>query len=210
MIVILKPFSSNSQLQNCKIQLGMEKVFSNLNRKIWFFWDHEGNCRVIESDDQQITCEIQHNQLPHKFISIYIYAKCRDHLKNPPWERLLHLSNLFDGYPWCVVGDFNVIYSTNEKLGEIPYNIKKSFDFTTVKDGCGQMDLGYSGQKYTWSNNRGVIFRVWKRSDRVMVNDKWLALMPQTTNTHLPIVSSDHFPLLLEMSTRSNNDVKYF
>ncbi|KAG5606153.1 hypothetical protein H5410_027645 [Solanum commersonii] len=72
------------------------------------------------------------------------------------------------------------------------------------------MDLGFSGQKFTWSNNKGIQQRVWKRLDRALVSDAWLEKMPQTTITHLPSVQSDHCPLLMEMSAREDDHIRYF
>lgn len=182
----------------------------NNNGKIWVFWNHDVDCNILEKDDQQITCELQHTKIPHKFISTFVYAKCRDHLRRPLWEKILHLSNRFSAQPWYVVGDFNVITNTDENLGGIPYNMKKILDFISVIEGCGLIDLGFARQKYIWSNNREIMFSVWKRLDRAMVNDKWLELMPQTISTHLPTVSSDHCPLLLKMSTKPSCAIKYF
>lgn len=56
--------------------------------------------------------------------------------------------------------------------------MKKSIDFIAVIKGCGLFDLGFTRQKFTWTNNREVMFRIWKRLDRAMVNDKWLEVMP--------------------------------
>ncbi|KAH0765178.1 hypothetical protein KY285_001049 [Solanum tuberosum] len=112
--------------------------------------------------------------------------------------------------PWCTIGDFNVITSTEEKYGGIPYNMTKSLDFISIIEASGLVDIGYSGQHYTWCNQRAEEARVWKRLDRAMVNDKWLELMPQTTITHLPSVGSDHCPLLMEMEVRLENKFKYF
>ncbi|KAG5585848.1 hypothetical protein H5410_046282 [Solanum commersonii] len=61
-----------------------------------------------------------------------------------------------------------------------------------------------------WSNKRGIHHRIWKRLDRALVNDKWLEKMPQTTITHLPSVGSDHCPLLMEMSARKEDHIRYF
>ncbi|KAK4706662.1 hypothetical protein R3W88_033794 [Solanum pinnatisectum] len=72
------------------------------------------------------------------------------------------------------------------------------------------MDLGFNGPRFTWSNQRGINFRMWKRLDRAMVNDKWLKNMPQTTINHLPSVGSDHCPLLMETNTRVDTHIKYF
>lgn len=38
---------------------------------------------------------------------------------------MLYISYRFNDHPWCAIGDFNVITSTEEKLGGILYNIKK-------------------------------------------------------------------------------------
>lgn len=43
-----------------------------------------------------------------------------------------------------------------------------------------------------------------------MINEKWLAMMPQTTIEHLPYVSFDHTPLLMEMVIRQDIHTKYF
>ncbi|KAH0646562.1 hypothetical protein KY284_034446 [Solanum tuberosum] len=72
------------------------------------------------------------------------------------------------------------------------------------------MDLGFNGPKFTWSNQRGINFRIWKRLDRAMVNDNWLQNMPQSCITHLPSVGSDHCPLLMEMTARPDDCIKYF
>ncbi|WMV50080.1 hypothetical protein MTR67_043465, partial [Solanum verrucosum] len=70
--------------------------------------------------------------------------------------------------------------------------------------------VGFSGQKYTWSNNRGIHHRIWKRLDRALVNDSWLEKMPQTTITNLSSIGSDHCPLLLKMVAKEEEHTKYF
>lgn len=69
---------------------------------------------------------------------------------------------------------------------------------------------GFAGPKYIWCNNRGPLFRIWKRLDRAMVNEKWLEVMHLTIITHIPSMGSDHCPLLIEISTRAANVVNYF
>ncbi|TMX01065.1 hypothetical protein EJD97_025277, partial [Solanum chilense] len=123
-----------------------------------------------------ITCRAKHVEHNEKFIFSLLYAKCKEHLRRPLWERLYHISNM--GSPWCTIGDFNVITSTDEKHGGIPYNMNKSLEFIDIIEACGIMDIGYSGQHYTWCNQRSDEARVWKRLDRAMVNDKWLECMP--------------------------------
>ncbi|KAG5616052.1 hypothetical protein H5410_015876 [Solanum commersonii] len=163
---------------------------------------------VLEMHDQHITCSMKHVEHKEKFLVSCIYAKCKEQLRRPLWDRLLHFSNM--DIPWCTIGDFNVITSTEEKYGGIPYNMNKSLDFISIIEASGLVDIGYSSQHYTWCNQRAAEARVWKRLDRAMVNDNWLELMPQTTITHLPSVGSDHCPLLMEMEVRLEHKIKYF
>ncbi|XP_049399720.1 uncharacterized protein LOC125863746 [Solanum stenotomum] len=188
----------------------MDNAISNVNGKIWLFWINDIACKVLETDDQQITCEINHTEAPETYIKTFVYAKCKDYLRRPLWYRLLHYADNRNATPWYTVGDFNVITDTDEKLGGIPYNMRKSIEFIGVIEACGLMDLGFNGPKFTWSNQRGINFRIWKRLDRAMVNDRWLQIMPHTNITHLPSVGSDHCPLLMEMTVRPENHIKYF
>lgn len=48
-----------------------------------------------------------------------------------------------------VLLDLYVITAPNEKLGGIPYHMKKSFNFIRVIKACGLTDIGYHGNKFT-------------------------------------------------------------
>ncbi|KAK4707227.1 hypothetical protein R3W88_033199 [Solanum pinnatisectum] len=210
MIAILEPFSGSAHINMFKSMLAMDHAAGNPNGKIWLFWTNDITCKVLETDQQQITCEINHIEILETYINTFVYAKCKEYLRKPLWDRLLHFADTRNATPWCTVGDFNVITDTDEKLGGNTYNMRKSMDFIGIIESCGLMDLGFNGPRFTWSNQRGINFRIWKRLDRAMVNDKWLQNMPQTTITHLPSVGSDHCPLLMEMNTRVDTHIKYF
>ncbi|KAG5580317.1 hypothetical protein H5410_050944 [Solanum commersonii] len=208
-IAILEPFSDNSQVQNFKNQIDMEHAVSNCNGKIWLFWNRDIDCVVLEEDAQHITCDLGHNELQNHFTTTFVYAKCKDHLRRPLWDIMLY-QDAETNKPWCSVGDYNVITSIEEKLGGVPYNMRKSLEFIAIIEACGLMDLGFSGQKFTWSNKKGIQHRVWNRLDRALVNDAWLEKMPQTTVTHLPSVGSDYCPLLMELNGKEEEHIKYF
>ncbi|OIT33793.1 hypothetical protein A4A49_54977 [Nicotiana attenuata] len=109
-----------------------------------------------------------------------------------------------------VIGDFNVIASVEEKIGGIPYQMSKSMDFLCMIEDYGLVDLGLYGPRCTWSNGRGQCSIVWKRLDRGLANDQWLAAFPATTVSNLASTGSDHTPLLLEIRVRQENGTKYF
>ncbi|WMV30193.1 hypothetical protein MTR67_023578 [Solanum verrucosum] len=77
-------------------------------------------------------------------------AKYKDYLRRPLWDRLLFYANM--ELLWCTIGDFNVITSIEEKIGGLPYNINKSFEFIGVIEASGLTDLGYTGLPFTWCN----------------------------------------------------------
>lgn len=58
MIIILEPFSDNSQLYFYRVQLQMDQAYCNSNGKIWVLWTQDVTCRILDHDEQQITYEI--------------------------------------------------------------------------------------------------------------------------------------------------------
>ena len=83
-------------------------------------------------------------------------------------------------------------------------------NFIAVLEACSLLDIGFSGNKFRWSNKRGINHRIRKRLDRAMINDSWLEKMPQTTITHLSSTGYDHCPLFMEMVSTSTDHIKYF
>ncbi|XP_004248595.1 uncharacterized protein [Solanum lycopersicum] len=139
MLAIIEPFSNQAHIESFRLQLIMDHIFSNLNNKIWLFWSNEISAVILESDQQQVTCEISHENCSEKFIVTYVYAKCKNQLRKPLWDIMLKRSETM--YPWSILGDFNVITSTSEKLdgsdhcpllmeiGDIQSNSIKYFKF---------------------------------------------------------------------------------
>ncbi|XP_060194903.1 uncharacterized protein LOC132624090 [Lycium barbarum] len=62
---------------------------------------------------------------------------------------------------------------TDETMGGLPHRAYKSIDFISCMDQCGVTDVGFVGSKYTWCNNWEPRYRIWKRLDRILVNDQW-------------------------------------
>lgn len=62
---------------------------------------------------------------------------------------MLKISNSYNDWPWCIIGEFNVITSTDKKQGGIPYYIKGSLELIGVIKGCGLTGIGFTGQKFT-------------------------------------------------------------
>ena len=73
-IAILEPFSDSVNIHNFKMQLSMDNATSNCNDKIWVFWNSDIDCNILDEDEQQITCNMKHNELPYQFANTFVYA----------------------------------------------------------------------------------------------------------------------------------------
>lgn len=60
------------------------------------------------------------------------------------------------------------------------------------------IDLGFRGPKFTWTNCRESCSLIRTRIGRSHANVTWLNLFPDSQVTHLPRLSSDHWPILLQ------------
>ncbi|XP_019248697.1 PREDICTED: uncharacterized protein LOC109227963 [Nicotiana attenuata] len=156
-----------------------------------------------------MSLEVKHVENGNLFHLTVIYAKCKPVLRRPLWEVLRQKSSICS-VPWCVIGDFKVIASVEEKIGGIPFQMSKSLDFLSMMEDCGLVDLGFYGPKVTWSNGRGQCSIVWKKLERGLANAHWLEAFPAATISHLASAESYHNPLLLELHKRQDNVKKYF
>lgn len=125
------------------------------------------------------------------------------------WNSLEILSQSIDG-PWCVGGDFNVIADIEEKLGGKAHRMYKSLEFINYMDNCGVTDIGFTSPKFTWCNNRRIKKRVWKRFNRVFINDLWAQRFQNSTIRHPVRTGSDHRPFLMKSFQPGHKNIKYF
>ncbi|XP_060212194.1 uncharacterized protein LOC132639792 [Lycium barbarum] len=164
---------------------------------------------VLESNNQHITFEITDNCRNEVLYVSIVYAKCCSNDRRELWDSLIDLASSING-PWCVGGDFNVIMNSEEKIGGRPHRASKSLDFISSMEACGLTDLGFVGPKFTWCNNRGPGRRIWKRLDRICVNDQWLQHYQHNYIRNLSRTGSDHRPLLLKCHNEQQDIMRYF
>lgn len=79
----MEPFVDSSNVMNFKNQLSMDNAIANSNGKIWLFWNGDVECVVKDHDEQQITCDLSHNELQDKFTIIFVYEKCKENIRRP-------------------------------------------------------------------------------------------------------------------------------
>lgn len=128
---------------------------------------------MLASEDQYITWYVDNGIGTNGGYISTVHAKITTTERRELWDSLTSLNAQVDG-PWFYKGDFIIILEPGEKRGGIPNRAYKSFDFVTCMNDCGVKDAGFVGSNFTWCNNRRPSKRIWKRLDRILINDSWL------------------------------------
>jgi hypothetical protein len=119
------------------------------------------------------------------------------------WESMCSIGNLYDG-PWLCIGDFNMILNQSDKKGGRPFACSSNDPFQSFVHSQGLVDLGFSGNPYTWSNNRDGIHLIQERLDRGLASAQWIHLFPSFSLCHQPSHTSDHHSLLLNTAPQTS------
>lgn len=94
--------------------------------------------------------------------------------------------------------DFNKIFSRIDKLGgHSPYIYHLNRAWLLIHN-CSFLDMGFSGQPYTWTNSQTGSGRILERIDRAWCTKEWRILFPYAVVIHLPRSHSDHTLILLK------------
>lgn len=100
----------------------------------------------------------------------------------------------------------------NEKSGPSRPDLRRIDAFCDHVKQCGFLDLGYSGPAYTWTNRRHNTTPTFKRLGRCIANAEWCTAYPNTTVYHLPMLRSDHAPILAILNSsrcRTNKPFRF-
>jgi hypothetical protein len=100
--------------------------------------------------------------------------------------------------------------TANEKLGPKPTHAKRIADFCCMIKNCGLFDLGFNGPAYTWTNKRFSSNPTYEHLDRCLGNAEWCTTFPTTMVYHLPMIKSDHAPILAVLNSCRRNISKPF
>lgn len=163
---------------------------------IWLLWDDTIlDVSILSSNDQVITVAI-HGGKYVDWVFLALYASPRKCLRDALWLYLQKLGRLIT-MSWLLVGDFNQVLHPDEKRGGRPITSTQTLSMWEMVDDCQLVDLGFSGPKFTWTNNRVGSARIRERLDRAFCNQSWRQRFLNHGIRHLPRIGSDHHPILI-------------
>jgi hypothetical protein len=102
-----------------------------------------------------------------------VYAPPTSQNRSIFWDFLSNLGNSFGG-AWLILGDFNSILSSSEKCGGRDFGSASHGNFADFVNSNALVDLGFVGNKFTWSNCRMGRENIRERLDRGLANQSWL------------------------------------
>ena len=124
---------------------------------------------ILASIEQEIPAAIKVHSSNLSWLITVIYASLRYRERHILWDNLNQVATLHN-LPWLVLGDFNEILSSENKLGGRPINIHRAMVFQQCLNSCNLLDLGFQGPKFTWVNKRDFPALIQERIDHCFAN----------------------------------------
>ncbi|XP_049406369.1 uncharacterized protein LOC125870045 [Solanum stenotomum] len=98
-----------------------------------------------------------------------------------------------------VIGDFNSILKTDDRIGGNPVSWSEIVDFHECVTDCGLLEVPTQGNRYTWSDKHDGN-RIFSKIDWIFINNEWLDTMFSCKAMFLPEGISDHCPAKVILS----------
>lgn len=128
-----------------------------------------------------------------------IYGKPDYRIRENLWADLIYLSSQIEG-PWLLIGDFNAIRCTSERLGSHASHRLNIIDlFNNSPDTIGVKEIDSRGGNTTWYNGRLGEHRIDSKLDHGFGNMEFFNLWPEIKLDYHTSGTSDHFGLRLEL-----------
>lgn len=108
------------------------------------------------------------------------------------------------------MGDLNDIMNQSEKHGGRKVTQKSNFLLKKFLDQVEGMDIGYTGNTFTWCNKKGGMTNIRERLDKVIGSVDWRIMFANAGVMHLNASSSDHAPILLNLNLDHHSLPKSF
>ncbi|KAL0284499.1 UNVERIFIED_CONTAM: Retrovirus-related Pol polyprotein from type-2 retrotransposable element R2DM [Sesamum radiatum] len=152
---------------------------------------------VLETGDQFIYCSV-HIRSMHTHVLLAVVYGVNDVVgRRVLWGDMARLSHMVRTEPWLVGGDFNTVVDVSEVCGQSGDIRGAAEEFQDCIRDTGLISLPVQGEWFTWHNCSRDARSLWKRLDRILVNDRWLERWPNSSYMSLNARTSDHSPLIL-------------
>ncbi|KAL0292061.1 UNVERIFIED_CONTAM: hypothetical protein Sradi_7004700 [Sesamum radiatum] len=106
------------------------------------------------------------------------------------------------------LGDFNAVIDDSEVNGRAADTTASMTEFRNCIMTTGLIHLPFTGCPYSWHNCSEGSRSLWKRLDRMLVNEAWLDKWPESAYLVALPSTSDHSPLIIQGGNRVVHKLK--
>ncbi|CAK8578896.1 unnamed protein product [Lathyrus sativus] len=124
-----------------------------------------------------------------------IYAQNQLQRRKELWRDIEKINAQQNG-PWILVGDYNNVMKTEDKIGGNDVTEHEYIDLIEMMSKTGLYEKDSGGDYFTWSNKQGDN-SIYSRIDHVLCNVEWLQQNGNTKLMNMNPNISDHAMLVL-------------
>ncbi|KAL0460951.1 UNVERIFIED_CONTAM: (+)-epi-alpha-bisabolol synthase [Sesamum latifolium] len=159
--------------------------------------DSEVGVEILESHSQFIHAWVVNRQIHTRCLITVVYGANELVVRRQLWVAITRIADGLQGEPWLLFGDFNAVLDTSEIWGSCSDQTQAMNEFNQCLLEAGLTTLPMRGHWFSWHNSRDGTRSLWKRLDRVLVNEAFLESWPGSFYLCDAPVTSDHSPLNL-------------
>ncbi|KAL0354347.1 UNVERIFIED_CONTAM: hypothetical protein Sangu_1016000 [Sesamum angustifolium] len=160
--------------------------YAGPGNRIWIAWNDELiDVDILNVDSQFVHCRVHVHELHETILITVVYGANDVSARRELWQGLIDLAVTVGSEPWLVGGDFNAVLDLSEVSGASGDIRVAMNEFNDCIIQTGLLSLPMQGERFTWHNCSLDGRSLWKRLDRLLVNDvslfrfdNYLALSP--------------------------------
>ncbi|GJX41003.1 hypothetical protein Tco_0255993 [Tanacetum coccineum] len=168
---------------------------------------------VISFDAQVMHTSIYFKDDKKELFCSFVYAHNRYLQRRDLWCNLITHKAYIRNRPWCILGDFNVSLSADEKSTGTSYIDTGMRDFQECVEDLELSDVNSTGLRFTWNQKPKGDDGILKKIDRIMANLEFYESFVGSSALFQPYRISDHSPAVLRIpmhSTRKPRPFKFY
>ncbi|XP_062100345.1 uncharacterized protein LOC133806236 [Humulus lupulus] len=182
---------------------------SILEGRILLIWKaHLVKIDILQESDQLLHSRVCLLGRSHDYCISIVYGSNHLETRKVLWYDLSTVQRPVK--PWIILGDFNVVFNVDDRLGGRPISVKEMEDARQWLDLGEAAEMKSLGPAYTWSNKQDGGARIFSKLDRVFSNESWSDTFPLAAAVAQWDVVSDHCFLLIKQVDFRRSGVKPF
>ncbi|KAL0284147.1 UNVERIFIED_CONTAM: hypothetical protein Sradi_7207900 [Sesamum radiatum] len=159
--------------------------YSGPGNRIWIAWNDDFiDVDILNIGSQFVHCRVLKHDMHEPILITVVYGANEVSARRELWQGLIELAASVN-LPWLVGGDFNAGLDMSEVSGASGDIRVAMHEFNDCIMQTGLISLPMQGERFSWHNCSTDGRSLWKRLDRMFVNDAWLERWPKSF-LHLP------------------------